>query len=124
MAGSRRRSANDAVPLLPGGLPPPAIKLLTAAFLLYSSSTSRLLRLRIRREIPPAIAPMAVSPTTTPAAIPALLGLLELEDPVDEVEFDVDVGVDVTTTVCPTVTTGGFPLLEGIADAEDWEDEL
>jgi hypothetical protein len=64
---------NEAPPLLTGDFPP-AAKLLTAAFLLYSSSTSRLLRLRIQMKMPPAIAEAASAPTTTPAAMPALFG--------------------------------------------------
>ena len=95
--------------LLVGGLPPP-MKLLTAAFLLYSSSTSRLFLFRIKRKIPPAIAPIATIPTTTPAAMPALLG-----PPLDDAglaEAVADPGVSgaaVTMTVEPgCVTTEGF----------------
>ena len=85
-------------PLLVGGLPP-AMKLLTAAFLLYSSSISRLFWLRMKRKTPPAIAPMAAIPTTTPAAMPALLG-----PPLDDPDPLVDAAAEplaVTTTVCP-----------------------
>ena len=43
----------------------------------YSSSTARLLRFRRKKNIPPAIALNATMPTTTPAAILALLGPAE-----------------------------------------------
>jgi hypothetical protein len=116
IAGSRRVSAKELPPLLPGGLPP-LMKLLTAAFLRYSSSTSRLLRLRMNKKMPPAIPAIATNPITTPAAIPALLGLLEEdEDPElpDEEEL-----LAVTTTVWPpTVTTDGFAVVVDDAVAE------
>ena len=89
---------NEAPAELPG-FAPPAIKLLTAAFLLYSSSTSRLLRFRTKRKAPPAITEIASSPTTTPIAMPALLGLEEeddVEDPAVPVEEEAPA---VTTTV-------------------------
>lgn len=107
---SRRVSVNDeAPPLLFGGLPPPLMKLLTAAFLLYSSSTSRLFLLRTNKKIPPAIAAMATMPTTTPAAMPALLG-----DPLDFAEAE-----DEDSTEEPAVTTmvdPGWVTTDGAAD--------
>jgi len=51
---------------------------------------------------------MTKRPTTTPTAIPALLGLLELEEP----ELLEEEPVAVTTTVWPpTVTTEGFAVV-------------
>lgn len=96
-------SVNDEVPLLLWGGLPPAMKLLTAAFLLYSSSISRLFLLRRKRKVPPIIAHTATTPTTTPPAIPALFG--------PELDDDDAVGepLAVTTTVCPpTVTIDGL----------------
>jgi len=68
--------------------------------------------------MPPEIAAMATIPTTTPAAIPALLGPPEDED------VDVDDGVDetgaVTTTVCPgAVIVDAFEVVavEGVDKA-------
>lgn len=121
MTGSRRVSVNEEPPLLPGGLPP-AMKLLTAAFLLYSSSTSRLLLFRMKRYTPPEIAATATIPTTTPAAMPALLGPVAL-DPVDDALGE---PVAVTTMVCPpTVTTDGLALVvdEG-TEAEELVDAV
>jgi len=111
----------EAPPLLLGGLPP-ATKLATAAFLLYSSSTSRLFLLRMKRKAPPAIAAMATRPTTTPAAMPALLGPLDFDDESAADEFAELLAV--TTMVCPpTVTTDGLAEVvdEGVDDgfAED-----
>ncbi len=63
-----------------------------AACLLYSSSTSRLLRERMKRKTPPPIAAIATTPTTTPAAMPALFGPEEV--------LPVGVLEAVTTTVC------------------------
>lgn len=103
-------------PLLVGGLPP-AMKLLTAAFLLYSSSISRLFWLRRKRKTPPAIAAMAAIPTTTPAAMPALLGP-PLDDPLVDA---VGEPLAVTTMVCPpTVTTEGLAVVvdDGVLEAE------
>jgi len=119
-AGSRRVSLSETPPLLDGGLPP-AMKLLAAAFLLYSSSTSRLFRLRKNRKAPPAIAEIATIPTTTPTAMPVLLGPPgdDGDDGNDELEvcaFAVDPGA-VTTIVCPpSVTTDGFTgvVAEGV----------
>lgn len=93
----------DPPPLLFGGLPPAAMKLLTAAFRLYSSSMARLRRFFKNKNTPPTMAATATSPTTTPAAIPALL------DPPD-FALPVAVLLAVTKTVCPpiTVTTDGF----------------
>jgi len=113
-AGSRRISLNDEVPpLLLGGLPP-LIKLLTAAFLLYSSSTARLRLFLMNRYRPPAIAAMATIPMTTPAAIPALFGPEDddfCEAPVAEL-------LAVTTTVCPPiVTTDGEAVLVDVGFA-------
>lgn len=87
--GSSRVSVNDAPPLLLliGDLPP-VTKLLTAAFLLYSSSTSRLFRLRINMKIPPAMAAATNTPTTTPAAMPALFGPDECFSASAEAELD------------------------------------
>lgn len=89
----------EAPPLLVGGLPP-AMNWLTAAFLLYSSSTSRLLLLRTKRYTPPAIAQIATIPTTTPAAMPALLGP-PLDFDVDDVDAVLAELLAVTTIVCP-----------------------
>jgi len=117
-AGSRRVSLSETPPLLVGGLPP-AMKLLTAAFLLYSSSTSRLFRLRKNRNAPPTIAEMTTMPTTTPAAMPVLLDPFDDDDDGND-ESEVDAfatdPVAVTTIVCPpTVTTDGFTdVVEGV----------
>jgi hypothetical protein len=123
-------SVNEDAPPLLVGLPP-AMKLLTAAFLLYSSSTSRLCLFRMKRKMPPAIAAMATIPTTTPAAIPALLGPPEEgeeedDDPVDELD---EPGA-VTTTVGPDwVMVAGFVVAaegvdEGLIDDPLVSDEL
>jgi len=116
-------------PLLDGGLPPP-IKLLTAAFLLYSSSTSRLCLFLMNRYAPPAMAARTTIPITTPAAIPALLG--------PEEDFELDAAavpvaelLAVTTTVCPpTVTTDAVAevvedpvALAGAGDDDEEEDD-
>jgi len=106
---------NDEAPPLLVGLPP-ATKLATAAFLLYSSSTSRLFLLRMKRKAPPAIAAMATIPTTTPAAMPALLGPLDFDDESAADEFAELLAV--TTMVCPpTVTTDG--LAEVVDEGEE-----
>lgn len=47
-----------------------------AEFRWYPASTARRFRLRRKKNSPPAIAPTAAIPTTTPAAIPAVLGPL------------------------------------------------
>jgi hypothetical protein len=62
--------------LEPAELPglPPLMKALTAACLLYSSSTSRRRFALMKNQAPPAIAAIAMIPTTTPAAMPAVLG--------------------------------------------------
>ena len=105
---------NEDPPLLlfGGCLPPPAMKLLTAAFRLYSSSIARLRRFFINKNVPPTMAAIATSPTTTPAAIPALL------DPPDFAA--VAVLLAVTKTVCPPitdVTTDGFE--DAVAEGDD-----
>lgn len=132
--GSNRVSLNDeAPPLLLGGFPPPAMKLLTAALRLYSSSTSRLFLLRMNKNAPPAIAAIATIPTTTPAAMPALLGLPELLAAMAVVEvaaeaLDVaETGPAVTTTVSPgRVTNDGVADLvdDGVVDPAEEELEL
>lgn len=114
----------EAPPLLVGGLPP-LMKLLTAAFLLYSSSTSRLRLFLTKIYPPPAIAAIATMPITTPAAMPALLGPEE-DDELDAVEEPVAWLLAVTTTVCPpTVTTDGEAdaVVEGLPVALAAEDE-
>ena len=57
---------------------PPLMKELTAACLLYSSSTSRRALALKKNQIAPAIAAIAMIPTTTPAAMPAVFGPEEL----------------------------------------------
>jgi hypothetical protein len=66
--------------LEPAELPglPPLMKALTATCLLYSSSTSRRALALMKNQIPPEIAAIAIMPTTTPAAMPAVLGPDEL----------------------------------------------
>lgn len=103
----------EAPPLLLGGLPL-WMKLLTAAFLLYSSSTSRLFLFLMKTNTPPAIAAIATMPITTPAAIPALFGPEEEAEDEDfsAEEVPVEELLAVTTTVCPpTVTTDGVDVL-------------
>ncbi len=73
--GSSRESDSDGS--LPGLLLP--VKLLMAAFRRYSSSTDRRLRERRKNHTPPRMAEMASTLTTTPAAMPAVLGPFELE---------------------------------------------
>jgi hypothetical protein len=74
------------------------MKELTAAFLLYSSSTWRFLRWRKKRNRPPTAAAIATKPTTTPAAIAALLGPdFELAG----IAVDVTEEDGVTKIVCP-----------------------
>jgi len=116
---------DEAPPLLLGGFPP-AMKLLTAAFRLYSSSISRLFLLRKKRKTPPAIAATATSPTTTPAAMPALLGP-PLDDDPKLVADAVGEPLAVTTMVCPpTVTTDGLAVVvcEGMLEADELEAEV
>lgn len=70
MLGSSRESAEL---WLYDGFPP-ATKLLIVWLRRYSSTTfCRFLYLR-KKMTPPMMAPIATTPTTTPAAIPALLG--------------------------------------------------
>jgi hypothetical protein len=72
MEGSRRESVADIPPELPGAFPP--MKLLIAACLLTSCSSS-CLRFRLtNKNAPTPIAIAAITPTTTPAAMPALFG--------------------------------------------------
>jgi len=114
---------DEAPPLLVGGLPPPAMKVLTAAFLLYSSSTSRLFLFRMNRYNPPAIALMATMPTTTPAAMAALLGppfAWGDAEALADVESD-EPGACVITTVDPgAVTTDGVVAV--VSEGEVVED--
>jgi hypothetical protein len=103
------------------------MKLLAAAFRLYSSSIARFLRFFINKNRPPKMAATATSPTTMPAATPALL-----DPPPDFSTLPVAELLAVTKMVCPptTVTTEGFedvvadgldePLVEeGLSDDED-----
>lgn len=93
--GSSRVSVKEAPPLLLliGDLPP-VTKLLTAAFLLYSSSTSRLFLFRINIKIPPAIAAATTTPTTTPATMPALFGPDDFFSANAEAELDAAAALD------------------------------
>jgi len=119
--GSRRVSLNESPDLLPGGLE--EMKLLAAAFLRYSSSTSRLFLLRIKMKAAPAMAAMATIPTTTPAAMAALFGP---EDLVSVEGGDTELPAVTTTVWPPTVTTDGGEVLvvDGeVFDVEDVEDE-
>lgn len=98
--GSSRVSVNeDAPPLLPGAFPP-LMNWLTAACLLYSSSISCFFLLRRNIHRPPAMAATAINPTTTPTAMPTVLGpdflVPELEVPLPVV---VAPGFAVTTIV-------------------------
>lgn len=79
MDGSRRESELDPSVADLRGLPPPT-KLLMTAWRRYSSSTARRLRARTNKMTPPIMAQKAITPTTTPAAMPALLGPPEEED--------------------------------------------
>jgi hypothetical protein len=95
------------------------MKLLTAAFLRYSSSTSRLFLLRIKRKTAPAMAEIATIPTTTPAAMAALFGpppLLTAVADAGEVLL-VELPAVTTTVWPPTVTTEGGVLT--VADGVD-----
>jgi hypothetical protein len=119
---------NDESPaLLVGGLPPPVMKLLTAAFLLYSSSTSRLFLFRMNKNSPPAITAMATMLTTTPTAMAALLGPLFDDSGVAEAVEDPEVpGAAVTTVVVPgAVITDGFVAVvsDAVVDVEDGADD-
>lgn len=69
--GSSRESVIEW--LLCGGLLSVS-KGLLALLLRYSSCIARRFRLRRKKNKPPAIAPIAAKPTTTPAAMPAVLG--------------------------------------------------
>lgn len=97
---------------------PPAMKLLTAAFLRYSSSTSRLLRLRTKKKIPPAIAATATNPATTPIAIPVLLTpppeLLPVE--LAELVGVVTAAVAVMNTVAPAAFVVVAVVFEAAVD--------
>ena len=130
--GSRRESDID--PALDGFWLP--VMLLMEALRLYSSSTARRLRCRRNKKSPPAMAQTAATPTTTPAAMPAVFG------PLDFSSFGVGAGAvvvwpgAVTTTVFPTVTTDGvdFGVVlaagaavvggEAVCDADDAEFKL
>jgi hypothetical protein len=121
MTGSRRVSLNDeAPPLLVARFPPLAIKLLTAAFLRYSSSTCRLFWLRTNINTPPAMAAIATIPTTTPAAMAALFGppplLVGLAD--GDAVLLIALPAVTTTVWPPTVTTEGGAVVvgEGVFD--------
>jgi len=102
--------------LLVCSLPDPA-KELTAAWRLYSSSTSRR-RLCFRKSTTPTMIPTrAITPTTTPAAMAVLLGPLEVffdaPDEADEAASEA-----VTTTVDPPIVTtaaGADVLLADVA---------
>jgi hypothetical protein len=70
----------------------------------------------MNKKIPPAIAAIATIPTTTPAAMPALLGEDDFDDVVSAGAVLVDELLAVTTTVCPpTVTTDGLAVDVGDA---------
>lgn len=103
----------EAPPLLAGDLEP-LIKLLTAAFLLCSSSIARLFLLRRNKKTPPAIAAIITIPTTTPAAMAALLEPPPPEDLLPPADADDD-GGNVTRTVSPSrVTTEGDEDVVGV----------
>lgn len=117
MSCSRRVSANEFAPLAPvaDGSLPPAMKLLTAAFRRYSSSTSRLLRRRTKNQIAPMMPATATNPATTPIAIPALLAPLELLEAAAVVEL---VGVDTAAVaVMNTVAPAAFVVVAVVFEA-------
>ena len=105
--GSRRASDIDAV--LDGF--PLVVKLLIETLRLYSSSTARRLRCRRNKKSPPAIAQIATTPTTTPAAMPAVFGPFGFSFAAEDGAGAVVVWPGaVTTTVFPMVTTDGDDL--------------
>ncbi|KAI9707212.1 MAG: hypothetical protein M1836_000172 [Candelina mexicana] len=114
-------------PALPGGLSA-AAALLIAAFLRYSSSTARLFLDRKNRYPPPSIAANATTPTTTPAAIPAVLvpfedGFGAIEDAVAGPLLGVDCPGAVTNTVGPpAVTTDAVSMMTGVGEFGDDDD--
>ena len=114
--GSSLASDTDPAELVGGFAPKPPTKLRR-----YSSSTALLLRFRRKKNIPLAIALSATIPTTTPAAIPALLG--PFEDGACVVVMIVCCAVvwpaAVTTIVLALVTTDGDPFSVGDAPADD-----
>jgi len=69
----------------------------------------------MKRKIPPAIAAAATTPTTTPAAMPALLGPDFLLPTIAAAELDAAAALDACTVTVspPTVTT------DGVADVVD-----
>lgn len=95
IAGSRRVSKTEFPPELPG-LEFAEVKALMAACRLYSSSTCLRFFERRKNQTPPAMAAIATTPTTTPAAMPALLG--PVSPALDEAEA-------VTTIVWPPIVT-------------------
>lgn len=62
--------------------------------------------------MPPAIAAIAMSPTTTPAAIPALLAPCEAEEEAEE--------LGVIVTVCPPMVTTDWGT-DDVLEADDPE---
>ncbi len=110
---------NDPPELLPGGLPLLEMKLLTAAFLLYSSSTARLLRLRMNRNKAPAIAEITASPTTTPTATPVLLAPPDEEEDEATAITVAELLATIVTVWPPTVTTDGFAVVVEVATDDD-----
>ena len=99
---------------------PPVTKPLTAALRLCSSSIAWfLLRLR-KKTARPIMAARAMTPTTTPTAMPTL----DVPPPLLCCELEVALAVGVATTVVPalTVTTDGFA--DVVDDGVDAEDEL
>lgn len=80
-------------PLLLGGFEP-LMKALTVALRRCSSSISRFLLRRSKKKTPPIMAATTMTETTTPAAIPAVLGPL----------FSLAGSVPVTVTGPPSLT--------------------
>lgn len=103
ITGSRRASEPEYPPLLPGGLP--GKNVLMAAFRRCFSSSSLFRLRRMKKKMPPMMPATATTPTTTPAAMPAVLvdpPLLPLDLP--------GVGVFVVETVT-TADSRQVPLL-------------
>lgn len=113
MTGSRRVSLNDVAALLIGGL-----ALLMLAFRRCSSSMARLFRLRMKKNSPPIIPAIARTPITTPAAMPATLGLLDGLLVADAEAEAVLVAIELVDVVVAAVVDVGAVVVEDVVDDE------
>jgi len=111
MVGSRRESAADTPPELPGF--PADMKVLIAACRLISSWSSRFCFRLTKKNAAPAIAAIAITPTTTPAAMAALFGP---DDWLDEALLLLCDAAVAVTVLPPMVTTEATEDVVAVAD--------